>query len=638
MELLSCHIENFGKLSNFNYEFNSSLNIINEENGFGKTTFADFIKAMFYGLESKRNTKVLIDRKKYEPWQGGSYGGSIEFKINNKKYKIERIFGKKEAEDIFKIYDLSTNLETNDYTSNIGEEIFKLNKEAFERSTFISGQNMETSMNDSINAKLGNILENENDINSSDDAIRALDEAIKNYKKTGERGEINQKKTYKTNLEKRFEQSRIDENTLKLRKEKYESIKSKIKEKKKLEDDLKIELSNLIMEDAKKSKLDQYNLLKANAENTKNKIKEIEFKMKNDTEIKDEQEINEKKINNLKEKINSIEKDINKQKIICIISFIVFMFIISIGIIAYYKKQIVLKYVFLGLAFINFIILVKSIITLKNNKKVNINKKQEISNIKNMNEMLNSMQNKKQSEYNEELIKYQVEYQTNLKYIDNYEKENSIEELLGNSLDKKEKRSKEEIEKEIKNLANEISVLTDENNYNINQIEILESNINSSLDLESELDELSETINKMEQKCNILEKTKEYLIKAKESFSSKYLSDMQKYFINNLQLISGKKIDIKLDVNLDAKINEIGSNKDLKFFSTGWKDLVYICMRLSLIESLFKEEKPFIILDDPFVNLDETKIKNAFELIKKLSKDYQIVYYICHSSRGKINT
>ena len=90
MKLLRCHIENFGKLSDFNYEFKDGLNIIKEKNGFGKTTFANFIKSMFYGLESKRNTKVLVDRKKYEPWQGGAYGGTLEFIIDEKKYKIVR--------------------------------------------------------------------------------------------------------------------------------------------------------------------------------------------------------------------------------------------------------------------------------------------------------------------------------------------------------------------------------------------------------------------------------------------------------------------------------------------------------------------------------------------------------------------
>ena len=158
MKLIRCHIENFGKLSGYDYDFTDGLNTIKEDNGYGKTTFASFIKAMFYGMEAKRNTKVLIDRKKYMPWQGGAFGGNIEFEIGNKKYKIERFFGKKENEDTFKLYDLATNLESSDYSQNIGEEIFNLNKEAYERSTFISGQNMETSMNDIINAKLGNVL------------------------------------------------------------------------------------------------------------------------------------------------------------------------------------------------------------------------------------------------------------------------------------------------------------------------------------------------------------------------------------------------------------------------------------------------------------------------------------------------
>ena len=92
-------------------------------------------------------------------------------------------------------------------------------------------------------------------------------------------------------------------------------------------------------------------------------------------------------------------------------------------------------------------------------------------------------------------------------------------------------------------------------------------------------------------------------------------------------------MNANIDVNLNVKINELGSNKDLKYFSTGYKDLIYICMRLSLIQALFKEEKPFIILDDPFANLDENKIENAMKLLKRMSEDYQIIYFICHSSR-----
>ena len=38
MRLLRCHIENFGVLSGFDYEFESGLTVICRENGFGKST------------------------------------------------------------------------------------------------------------------------------------------------------------------------------------------------------------------------------------------------------------------------------------------------------------------------------------------------------------------------------------------------------------------------------------------------------------------------------------------------------------------------------------------------------------------------------------------------------------------------
>ena len=635
MKLLKCHIENFGKLSNYDYDFHDGFNTIKEDNGFGKTTFASFIKAMFYGLESKKNTKVLIDRKKYEPWQGGKFGGNIEFEIQGKKYKIERFFEKKEADDTFKLYDLSTNLETDDFSQNIGEEIFKLNKEAYERSTFISGQNMETSMNDSLNAKLGNILENENDINSSEKAINALDEAIKRYKKTGGRGEINEAILEKTKLEKKLENSKIDEKTLEERKISLESIKKQIAEKMVLQEDLRKELTSINEEESKKAKLEHYTLLKNQLEESKKNIIEFADKDKVDAELNEKIEYNKNKLENIDNKIEAISKKLRQNKKIGLSSLAISTIIAILAVIFYIKK---LTTEGIGLSVIclifAFIFVAYSVLIAKTKGKLE-RKKLEKENLEDTAKAFNSIYEKQQIEREAELNKLNNDYELKQQNMQVFEQQNNIEELSSYT-PKTTAVSKYEIEKQLNNLNSEINKLNDEKNYIQNQIEVLEAS-NDTFETENEIDEITENIEKMKQNLSILEKTKKYLNLAKEQFSSHYLKGMQDSFIKNLEILNGSKMEVNLDVNLNAEVNENGSNKKIDFLSTGYKDLIYICMRLSLIESLFEGENPFIILDDPFVNLDEEKIENAMKLIKTKAEEYQIVYFVCHECRGDFN-
>ena len=225
------------------------------------------------------------------------------------------------------------------------------------------------------------------------------------------------------------------------------------------------------------------------------------------------------------------------------------------------------------------------------------------------------------------------DYEMKLKTKEEYEKINKIKELQKIEENNTENIDKKELETKLEDITIQINKINDEKNYNKNQIELLESNLETVFDIENNIEEMAQKIEEMKENCGILEKTKKLLETAKEQFSSHYLEKMKTSFLKNLQLIDGKERDVNLDVNLHIKINEQGSNKEINYFSTGYKDLVYICMRLSLIDSLFENEKPFIILDDPFVNLDENKIKNAIELLNSLSNKYQIIYFVCHESR-----
>lgn len=179
MKLLRCHVENFGILSDFDLTFTEGLNVLCRENGFGKSTLAAFLKAMFYGLPKTR--AKASERKRYDPWQGGKYGGFLEFEYRGNQYRVTRYFGKKE--DSFSLTDLTNRTESTAFSEKLGEELFQLDADSFARSTFVPQlSDREITATTSIRAKLTNLVEDTNDLNNFDTAMKKLQEYRKSLK------------------------------------------------------------------------------------------------------------------------------------------------------------------------------------------------------------------------------------------------------------------------------------------------------------------------------------------------------------------------------------------------------------------------------------------------------------------------
>lgn len=176
MKLLNCHIENFGVLSGFDFDFSEGLTVICKENGFGKSTFAAFIKAMFYGMPRTGARNVVEnERKRYDPWQGGKYGGFLEFEYQGTRYRVTRYFGKTASKDTFLMMDMSNRQSRTPFSEKLGEELFQLDADSFARSTYmpqISAHDMEVTT--SIRTKLSDLVDNTNDMNNFDTAAASL--------------------------------------------------------------------------------------------------------------------------------------------------------------------------------------------------------------------------------------------------------------------------------------------------------------------------------------------------------------------------------------------------------------------------------------------------------------------------------
>ena len=160
--------------------------------------------------------------------------------------------------------------------------------------------------------------------------------------------------------------------------------------------------------------------------------------------------------------------------------------------------------------------------------------------------------------------------------------------------------------------------------------------------LENEEEELHFNIIRMEEensktakKIELLNMAKETMLRAEENVSKRFivpLNDEFKALLNEFALC-GKEFVV--DSSLGVKENTLYGQKELEYSSQGIQDILSFCQRVNLITKVFKKEKPFIVLDDTFVNLDDEKLEIAKKLVLSLSKEYQI-FYICCNTRCKI--
>ncbi len=184
MKLISCYIEGYGKIKRKEFIFNEGLTSFLWENGEGKSTLASFLKAMLYGLKGYRKGSIeFCDREHFYPFDGGRFGGNLRLQANGKEYKIERFFGdKSETGDSLTVYE-NGELVPNPPV-DFGRVLLNVDRESFERTLFLRHDDLEISTTTGIHARLNQLLEGGDLEGGLDEALKLLEKAAKEYKKS----------------------------------------------------------------------------------------------------------------------------------------------------------------------------------------------------------------------------------------------------------------------------------------------------------------------------------------------------------------------------------------------------------------------------------------------------------------------
>ena len=120
------------------------------------------------------------------------------------------------------------------------------------------------------------------------------------------------------------------------------------------------------------------------------------------------------------------------------------------------------------------------------------------------------------------------------------------------------------------------------------------------------------------------------LVEAKKELSKSYMPKIKQGLSQYLKRLSGGEFsNAAVDDGFGLYIEEKNSLRDFGFFSRGISDLGVFCLRLALIDTMYPDEKPPLILDDPFVNFDRKKYEEVSALLKERAKNCQILYFTC---------
>ena len=702
MIIEACHIAQFGKWKDADFSFSPGKNSFLWDNGYGKTSFIYFFKLMFYGVSGDRKQDLEEnERKHYMPFQGASFGGRIIFRIGEKRYRLERSFGLKKSEDSFRLFEEDSGKESKDYSENIGEELFALDAESFQRVCMISHEDLHFSMNSRMHAKLGNVAEDQEDMKKFQQVQTILKDGINALSPNRRTGNIFKLKMQEEELSSGLYGKEALENAVLSIEKEVLSLTEKEAQRKEEGKALEEELSQRISEKDSLGKWMSYAQKKEEWEKAEYRYENALKWYYQDrfSEIPEEKKalLWKEEMQSLQEQIHSIKKEIEKVSEVSgenvdvevekeggIVlpleeasvlgasrakkdtsknetfgngtkemgqygtSPVVLFALVGLGllfVLLFFGKLFGMP---LGLPSALFLLLGILSLSLcfflwwsgeqkkrtwkeKQEEEEARQRKQQAIRFASLEELLSRFHKLEDMQdlemeaagRKEEFLRFVEEEGGEQAFSLLEEKQKEWEE--GPSLEES-RRKLEAFRKEEEERREEIRKKRAEREAKARDLEFLEEQ-------ERLLEQKKEEREALEKRYNLLQKTKAYLEMAKERFALQYKEPILEAFQKYFQSICTEPLQFQMSEDLELSFVDRGLSREQGYLSEGLQDLCRFCQKLAIFDAMFREEKAFLLLDDPFSHLDEKNGARARALLEELAKSRQIFYFTCSEER-----
>lgn len=170
------------------------------------------------------------------------------------------------------------------------------------------------------------------------------------------------------------------------------------------------------------------------------------------------------------------------------------------------------------------------------------------------------------------------------------------------------------------------------------EAEFLARDTGDVADTENMLDNATERLEALRKKYYTAQTAMRLLAQAKEKLTTAYAPKLRENFLSLVsQATDGAFSDAIVSADFRTELTADGATREMGYFSKGTRELSDFCLRLALIKTMYGGNPPILILDDPFVNLDDGNFRRAVKLLKTAAPNCQIIYLSC-TARATVQT
>ncbi|MBF8289332.1 MAG: 23 protein [Chloroflexi bacterium] len=194
----------------------------------------------------------------------------------------------------------------------------------------------------------------------------------------------------------------------------------------------------------------------------------------------------------------------------------------------------------------------------------------------------------------------------------------------------KEPRARERLEVEVKDSENEVEAARDEEANARAKVEQNPVDAEEVAALAERLAQEQERQAMLQRRARVYDLTLKAIDVAERATMRTATRYLEKHMVGDLAAVTdGRYRRVRVDdasLGIQVFAPERGDWVDVTALSQGTLDLVYLAARIGLVRLVTGDRRPPLVLDDPFVTLDDDRARRALELLRRVSADFQIIY------------